>query len=1512
MIIPGEKKAARAVLRLSVPLLLILVVLIASILIIYSIPVLTEEKRTSGNLTFTDRAGIPVSGTIEISMTGAPSGGRSDVNTVMWRNAPNARIYFAAHETKNISISLRISEDSPNGRVSLEEWGAAIPEYVGQAAPGIPVKYVGLHSTGVTFADANISIYYTDAELNGLDEKSLVIYIYEGASWIELSTRVDSANNVASATVDTLSVFAISARENQEGLKKFSDLIIPAKVKETLETDALKTKGVSVKLTINKRGDGQIKLEDHGKKNPVAVPPPGNAIKFVDIRAENISFESAEVRIHYTDEELGRGDESRLIIYHWNGAAWDALATSVDFDNNLLTATTASLSPFAVSRGEGGASQVIIAINRFVILDDPNNGKADTRSGFRNIPSGNAWNTNNWNGKNTIINATSLVIDKDGRPVTGTNVTFFLSDPNMTTNNTKYAITDSEGLANVSFDLNSYNFYGDWTVRAANETMGANATFIYNWWGCAVSSVCNGHGSENLAGGAYINSPYLSGRDRATNSNSAHRSASLKCTVCHQSFDGLPGGDVAANYSMNTTDVHRWVIGGCANASCHGGYSVHNTNELIASCYNTSGGCHKARPEISNRYTLNSSNIQIALSLYSINSTSFNATFHTPNSTVPCIICHGPMHNITKPDETERWRNNTVTEDSHCTQCHTSYQRHNQSNTSSGGVNCTLCHSEDAHYIQVFAQNSTGGAVYVNATNTSRGNCTLCHQNGVGFFNSLEANPDAGRYPGRDPPQIDVPVRHSNDANAGSKWNSTSPYWTYSSQLTWCGYCHGETNHKSAALGRPSMWDGNNVVNSTIGNTTWCVGCHWRLYDNGTSSYQDMVSNLTDDSRNISFSAGYNLSIPPEFTGNSTYGAVSSNPAYFNHTDISIKSDNSCYGCHRNGTSAVSITGFMHNLTDVSTRVSGPDCIGCHDYNKTDQDALHRINNSDMKEGVHANLNKNTTNSTGINPDNRKCWGCHTSNGSEPRPYYLNYYNMGDRYANPYQCYDCHNSTGKAYTNVSSAPQVDQHFKGAANVTAASGASDNSSSCVVCHDLNELKVSYMENDIYNSALSNASHYTTNRTDLRTWDSGRAANCSYCHQNTSTAFSAAMLDAAYNSSIKNHSTASLPTCYDATCHKSGWIHNSTLDRPSLNATNASSYCQECHTDKWKHNNTQDCGSCHFNFSSNDTIHPVKYLLQNASYGTGNYTAVTCITCHQTTAVDARLSDVPPKIPSPMHHSDNTSNGTLWNSTAYWTPGSPLTSCTYCHSDTKHNTSALGRPAGWQGNNIVNSSLSSGSWCSSCHYRVYSSSSKNYSDMILAFRSANLSVPPEITNGTYSIKIFNRSDYYNHSLKGYTDEICILCHGINLSSTSTISGLMHNITVVNTCTGCHYSFEAMNNTTRPDRYVDSVMYNASLHRSLSCTSCHTQGHRNIGARKACEDCHAVQANPVTDKDRHNITPSPSTYFVGASSVVTITECTTCHSASLYNSATSTYGYWKPKDCDYCHTYPDKYYE
>jgi len=623
------------------------------------------------------------------------------------------------------------------------------------------------------------------------------------------------------------------------------------------------------------------------------------------------------------------------------------------------------------------------------------------------------------------------------------------------------------------------------------------------------------------------------------------------------------------------------------------------------------------------------------------------------------------------------------------------------------------------------------------------------------------------------------------------------------------------------------------------------------------------------------------------------------------HTGITHDSGNQCTSCHG---------GDPHNITAVS----GPDCIGCHDTGKL---ASHRINSSAMNSSgaIHVNLNSNAS-STNVSAENKKCWGCHDANGSQP----VN--GMGSRYNDPYKCYDCHNGTGKPYGNVSNAPNVSQHFINGTNIKAALNASGNSSSCTVCHNLTEMKVNYSEDDSYNTDYSLPSHYGRSRALDPQVRQGNTTDCAYCHRNTSTAFALAMTDS-NNSNISNHSLRynnSNPGCIR--CHNSGWIHNSTLTKPALTLPN-STFCLSCHGSngtggtnysgmatgiREKHNNSINCTECHLN-SSRD-IHPAKYLQSvqsEVNYSTGNSTGVNCISCHQDSAFNPSLSRTPPEIPSPLHHSDNLSNGTRWNSSGYWDNTSEITACVYCHNDTRHSAAALGRPENWRGNNIVNSSITNTSnWCAGCHYQGYSNGGKDYEDMASTFISANLPVPPEITNGTYAV---NKTPgfYYHNLTPDYNDSTCKTCHSIGLDN-GTMDAFLHNITARD-CKYCHFSYSVMNSSgspTAPARYVNSSMFGESPHGNVSCRSCHTGGHNNIGARKDREECHAVR-DTNNPRERHNITGDPDNYKVGGISVVDITDCTICHDQNLYNKARSTYGINKPIDCDYCHTYPDKIY-
>ncbi len=294
------------------------------------------------------------------------------------------------------------------------------------------------------------------------------------------------------------------------------------------------------------------------------------------------------------------------------------------------------------------------------------------------------------------------------------------------------------------------------------------------------------------------------------------------------------------------------------------------------------------------------------------------------------------------------------------------------------------------------------------------------------------------------------------------KWNSAPGYWTTGAQFSSCIYCHGETMHSANTLGRPSLWQGDNIVNSSISSGNWCASCHFKGYSSGLNNYDDMVRTFTYS----------NLPVPPEITGNATF-ANNTNAGYFNHSGID-KNDATCSGCHR-GLNSSTITGFMHDLTKGSAS-GGADCISCHD---TGGIAPAKINFSAFKEGVHRNLNSNATNVIPLSETvDKACWACH-GNGSEPDRHPSNY-------RNPRKCSsnDCH-SLSQSFK----APAVYSHFRDAdLNNNPDNATSYNIStkaSCEACHS-NSLTAS---GENLNASVA---HYASSENLVD------SMNCIYCH------------------------------------------------------------------------------------------------------------------------------------------------------------------------------------------------------------------------------------------------------------------------------------------------------------------------------------------------------------------------------------------------------------------------------
>jgi hypothetical protein len=316
------------------------------------------------------------------------------------------------------------------------------------------------------------------------------------------------------------------------------------------------------------------------------------------------------------------------------------------------------------------------------------------------------------------------------------------------------------------------------------------------------------------------------------------------------------------------------------------------------------------------------------------------------------------------------------------------------------------------------------------------------------------------------------------------------------------------------------------VRNGQLATTGWCADCHYNATVN--ADYKGSQWNP----------------VPPVITVNNTGKARWDNHSgYF----ASGYNDSVCEGCHAQNITAVETSlNYTHSLNEGVA--GGPNCIQCHNLaTGLSGGAPTGINFTAFNQSIHYGMN--AVNSTA----NGACWACHDSDGNVTSGH-------GDRQKTPKQCDECHLGSGTYNASAYNAPVVGEHYYGGTNIRAGNSSS-NLRSCINCHENISGMIQYNNDTDTGTSFSgdgirlnggnlSAYHYGKDRTDLRTLDSGKAANCSYCHQNPGTVFNITMVNAGYNSSIQNHSSANAPNCTNSTCHASGWIHNATLTKPAL--------------------------------------------------------------------------------------------------------------------------------------------------------------------------------------------------------------------------------------------------------------------------------------------------------------------------------------------------------------------------
>ncbi|MBI2580013.1 MAG: hypothetical protein HYW27_03865, partial [Candidatus Aenigmarchaeota archaeon] len=129
----------------------------------------------------------------------------------------NSSVTTAANTTNSVNTSVGLALDlvtnsSATGSINVLSYNT---NPVGSASGVTSLlalnKYFDIilsDNLNSTLSNATIKISYTDAEVSGIDESSLKIYLWTGSTWQAQPSTVDTAANIVSATVPHFSIYS--------------------------------------------------------------------------------------------------------------------------------------------------------------------------------------------------------------------------------------------------------------------------------------------------------------------------------------------------------------------------------------------------------------------------------------------------------------------------------------------------------------------------------------------------------------------------------------------------------------------------------------------------------------------------------------------------------------------------------------------------------------------------------------------------------------------------------------------------------------------------------------------------------------------------------------------------------------------------------------------------------------------------------------------------------------------------------------------------------------------------------------------------------------------------------------------------------------------------------------------------------------------------------------------------------------------------------------------------------
>lgn len=1180
-------------------------------------------------------------------------------------------------------------------------------------------------------------------------------------------------------------------------------------------------------------------------------------------------------------------------------------------------------------------TQMKLTTNRLVILDDPMitvavsgcvNG-ADT-----------PWGTDYWNSSHQWIRAYALTLNESGLPQSGVNVSFKLTYPNGTMLNIDSNLTGSDGIANYSFYMNyptvlGENTNGTYTIQASNTTysLSANAKFTYTAFGC---KYCHGDpggaiddmfspSTDTVSPHSIIYSTFRG----ASGMNDMHRYPLTNqhvsmietedCTYCHRDY-GFPRYNPTNQWTgLTSGPVYPWGVHSNATGSgvrcenCHVNANASQTTvaipNTIPSCFNATS-CHGSSAVAKN------TNVSLAETLSggkSIYSDTFPASGsplknHT-SAKIPCILCHGPAHNLTKPGLTPAQAesgtySNSYTEDFFCQTCHLNVSAGGVRTQHNGKVNCTICHSQDIHNIS-YATNE-GIAYTQNSANAV--DCRGCHQ---GNWTSIKALSKV-IYTTQDAPQIPANLTHSDD-NAGQKWGQywgTFPPANGSKNITAESVTYGTTTGISGA----QEVDG---VLETFTESLLVVPYTEEFdYVNSSQITRGSISSFTN-MQSASDSGAFATLTEGVSPGAGTFSPIANGDFATNISNWTtvLTSGSLTQGWDSGGFTSGALN---QNVTGRRTAGSG------HTYQEftlSDVPNNATLNFRWAKAYTAVAPTKHNITIFLLDPNSveRTLWSHTTAVASKSWSAVSLNITSNLTLTGIYRLKffaDLENGNNNAAETIAWWDDVNLSY--VVPATYALNITTNVTDIPSSNDVYTLQIraSTSGSEAFNVTVRNSTGVYRNRGQI---SGATMQQYNYSLNGTTEVLSGTVwvrfLDADTSDAVQDSLYVDFERV-NSTVNGSTNYRMDVVQNVTGNALGRDTYRLDVRGNISSGGENLDLYV--YNFASGGFSLKASSVF-SASLSWSNFSLSSS---EVSTGGVVGIKWVDSQAAGDQFQQDTF---TLDFVGVYSQKGTTTRlSCHYCHGNTKHNASALGRPANWRGANTINSTINAtNSWCAGCHYQNYSSGGKTYNTMVNTFLGAGLSVPPE-QSGHPTYAPSSQSGYYLHTFTSapyYNDSRCQGCHGSLATGATNITALLHRVAQGTGCTGCHFDYTYMSGEGKPTKFINQTLFQASVHGNesvITCENCHTNTTGHPGSNtppqsgwKWCEDCHVVNKT-ISQRNRHNITDNPLTNMYSATqSVVDVGgTCTLCHDATLYNSAVATYNKTSGKDCRYCHTFPD----